>query len=105
MFGLQTTNGNALKDKILTWDSYSQNDKTSTVEEYSFEALSHVSKISTILNSIGQNSGQSSKEMPTSIDSLHKTSPKIEWKISCKKFNKDCHILTIELIPEYVAKS
>ena len=104
MFGLQTANGNTLKDAIIIWKEYTQSDEKSVLDVNSFNSLAHSGKISAILNCTWLKLKRSDTQTPTNSNPTQHIFNKIKWNISYKEFNKNCNILTIELIPEYNTK-
>ena len=53
MFQLQTSNGDMIKDMVVTPKEFDPRYGQSTQEEYYFNSLAHHEKVSEIVNSIG----------------------------------------------------
>ena len=99
MFQLQTSNGDMIKDMVLTPKEFDPRYGLSTQEEYYFNSLAHHEKVSEIVNSIGLKlKRNSTKNNGVSMETRNLFLNKSKWNIKKTEFNKDVRVLTIDLV-------
>ena len=98
MFQLQTSNGDMIKDMVVTPKEFDPRYGQSTQEEYYFNSLAHHEKVSEIVNSIGLKlKRNSTNNGDVSMETKNLFLNKSKWNIQKKEFNKNVRVLTIEL--------
>ena len=99
MFQLQTSNGDMIKDMVVTPKEFDPRYGQSTQEEYYFNSLAHHEKVSEIVNSIGLKLKRNSTNSSTVLMETRRIFlNKSKWNIKKKEFNKNVRVLTIELV-------